>query len=114
MCQPRQLAQTPTETIGIATLFAVAVLSTETVGVVTVAEPILATQMRAARGLLDWTQPELAAAADVGLSTVRDFEAGRRVPYAQSLAKITAALEAAGIAFIPTNGGGPGVRLRTP
>lgn len=57
-------------------------------------------QSRAARGWLDWGQAELAAAASVSLSTVRDYEKGRRVPIANNLAAMRAALEAQGIAFL--------------
>jgi transcriptional regulator with XRE-family HTH domain len=69
-------------------------------------------QSRAARGLIDWSQQQLASAAKVGLSTVRDFEKGRRSPTQASLTAIRAALEAAGVEFIAENGGGAGVRLR--
>ncbi|WP_458094753.1 helix-turn-helix domain-containing protein [Roseomonas sp. WA12] len=69
-------------------------------------------QIRAARGLVDWSQGRLAEAAAVSLSTVKDFEAGRRQPMANNLAAIRAALEAAGVEFIAENGGGAGVRLR--
>jgi transcriptional regulator with XRE-family HTH domain len=62
--------------------------------------------------LIDWTQPALAVAAGVSPSTVRDFEAGKRIPIANNLAAIRAALEAAGVIFIDQNGNGPGVRLR--
>jgi hypothetical protein len=43
---------------------------------------------------------------------VRDFEKGRRVPSANNVAAIRAALESAGVEFIAENGGGAGVRLR--
>lgn len=69
-------------------------------------------QCRAARGLLEWSQDELAKAAHLGLSTIRDFERGRRVPGHNNLLGITHALETAGVHFIPENGGGAGVRLR--
>ncbi|MEK4034285.1 transcriptional regulator [Methylocystis sp. IM3] len=69
-------------------------------------------QCRAARGLLDWPQSQLAESAKVGLSTVKGFEGGRSVPVHHNLAAIRAALEAAGVIFVDENGEGPGVRLR--
>ncbi|WP_439573040.1 helix-turn-helix domain-containing protein [Phreatobacter sp.] len=57
-------------------------------------------QCRAARAWLDWSQEALAAAARVSLSTVRDFEKGRRVPIANNLAAMRAALEAGGTRFV--------------
>jgi transcriptional regulator with XRE-family HTH domain len=68
-------------------------------------------QSRAARGLLEWSQEELATRSNLGLSTVRDFEKGRRVPTINNLEAIKRAIEAAGVEFIAENGGGPGVRL---
>ena len=50
--------------------------------------------------------------ASVSLSTVRNFEAGRSVPFGNNLAAIVRALEDAGVQFIPENGGGAGVRMR--
>lgn len=57
-------------------------------------------QSRAARGWLDWGQAELASAASVSLSTVRDYEKGRRVPIANNLTAMRSALEAQGIVFL--------------
>jgi transcriptional regulator with XRE-family HTH domain len=73
---------------------------------------IEAAQVRAARALIGWSQAELADAAGLPLSAVDRFETGapHSVP-AESVAKMRAALESAGVAFIPRNGGGAGVRL---
>jgi ribosome-binding protein aMBF1 (putative translation factor) len=57
-------------------------------------------QCRAARAWLDWSQEQLATKAQVSNSTLRDFEAGRRVPIANNLTAIKRALEAAGIQFL--------------
>ena len=57
-------------------------------------------QCRAARAWLNWPQDALAKSASVGVSTVRDFEAGRRVPTRNNLAAMQAALEKGGIAFV--------------
>jgi DNA-binding transcriptional regulator YiaG len=71
-------------------------------------------QCRGARALLDLTQPQLAKAAQVGLSTVVDFERERRSVSRDAAERMLQALEAAGVEFIDENGGGPGVRLRKP
>ena len=55
-------------------------------------------QVRAGRGWLGWSQEELAAKAHVGISTVRDFEAGKRTPMHNNVVAIQAALEAGGAA----------------
>jgi transcriptional regulator with XRE-family HTH domain len=75
---------------------------------------MLPEQCRGARGLLDWTQTRLAGASNLGESTIRDFEKGRRIPSRNNLIAIQAALEAAGVQFIPENGGGAGIRLSGP
>ncbi len=69
-------------------------------------------QCRSARALVDLTQPGLAAAAALGLSTVVDFERQRRAVSDDAVGAMKRALEAAGVIFIDENGEGPGVRLR--
>ena len=67
-------------------------------------------QCRAARGLLNWNQDDLAKAASVSSVTVRNFENERSVPQRATLGVMRAALESAGVEF--TNGGRPGVRMK--
>jgi predicted transcriptional regulator len=69
-------------------------------------------QCRAARALLEITQTELANAAQLGLSTVVDFEKKRRQVSVIAIKAIYDALTKRGVEFIQENGGGPGVRLR--
>jgi len=69
-------------------------------------------QCRAGRALLDMTQTRLAELAEMGLSTVVDFEKERRQVSGAAVEAIQNALKRAGIEFIDENGGGPGVRLR--
>jgi transcriptional regulator with XRE-family HTH domain len=73
---------------------------------------ITSAQCRAARGLLEWSQQELARRARVGIVTVHQLEAGVSQPRHATLEVIQRAFEAAGVEFIDENGGGPGVRLR--
>jgi len=74
--------------------------------------PMSPEQSRAARAWLDWSQEELAAKASVSISTVRDFEAGRRVPIANNLTAMRTALETVGIAFV--DGDASGITYRKP
>jgi transcriptional regulator with XRE-family HTH domain len=69
-------------------------------------------QSRAARALLDMTQSSLALASEVSLRTIVNFEAGRAQLIPATISALQRALEDAGIEFIASNGGGPGVRLR--
>jgi len=69
-------------------------------------------QCRAARALLNWTQPKLAKTAGLGLSTIVDFERERRSVSPQSIQCLAETLQVAGIEFIAENGGGAGVRLK--
>jgi DNA-binding transcriptional regulator YiaG len=69
-------------------------------------------QCRAGRALLEMTQSQLAELAKLGLSTVVDFEKGRRQVSDAAVESIQNALQRAGVDLIEENGGGPGVRLR--
>ena len=73
---------------------------------------VTAAQCRAARGLLDWSQQELADRAGLGIVTIRQIEADITDPRRATLAVLKQAFERAGIEFIDENGGGPGVRIR--
>ncbi|WP_442583767.1 helix-turn-helix domain-containing protein [Mesorhizobium sp. ASY16-5R] len=72
-------------------------------------------QLAAARTIVGMTQADLAAKANISVPTLKRMEAanGPVVGMANNIAAIRAALEAAGVEFIPENGGGLGVRLRT-
>jgi ribosome-binding protein aMBF1 (putative translation factor) len=71
-------------------------------------------QIKAARALLDWSQEQLATAAEISVPTVKRLEAqdGPLGGRTETGSKIRLALEQAGVQFIDENGGGPGVRLR--
>ena len=56
-------------------------------------------QCRAARAWLAWSQDDLAKAAKVGLSTVKDFEFGKRTPIPSTQTAMKAVLEREGIGF---------------
>jgi len=60
-------------------------------------------QCRAARALLDWSQQDLAKAAHLSLSTIRDFEKGRRVPTHNNTRGIKLALEEGGVVIGEVN-----------
>jgi DNA-binding XRE family transcriptional regulator len=72
---------------------------------------VTSAQIRAARGLLNWTVRDLADKSGVHRNTVTRIETEATTP-GHSIAAVQAALEAAGVEFIPENGGGAGVRLR--
>jgi DNA-binding XRE family transcriptional regulator len=73
---------------------------------------ITAGQSRAARALLQWSRDDLAAAAGISPTTVKNFEAGRKTIQAVAAA-IERTLTEAGIEFIRPDNGGEGVRWRT-
>lgn len=64
-------------------------------------------QCRAARGWIGLSQTQLAEAAGVSLSTVKDFEGGRRTPIGNNLSAIKGVLELNGIAFTENGITGP-------
>lgn len=73
-------------------------------------------QIKAARSLLGWSQDDLAEHSGVSKPTIGRLEAtdsddpiGGRQETGEALA---AALEKAGVEFIPENGGGAGVRMK--
>lgn len=73
---------------------------------------VIPAQIRAGRALLDWSQDELAKAADVAITSVRDLEREKRAADSGTAATVRRALENAGIEFLfGTVDGGPGVRL---
>ena len=65
----------------------------------------------AARGLLQMTQAELAAAAGVDKKTIQSFEGGKHALRPTRLEAIQSALERRGVVFL--NGDSPGVRLKS-
>jgi transcriptional regulator with XRE-family HTH domain len=67
-------------------------------------------QLRAARGLLGWTQSDLAGASNISRETLADFESGKRTPIPNNLTAIMRAFSSAGVQFI----GESGVRLGNP
>lgn len=68
-------------------------------------------QCRAARGLLNWSQDQLATVAGVSRSTVRDFEGQRHELQRASEERMITAFERAGVRLLPADHEGPGVRL---
>ncbi len=75
---------------------------------------IEAAQIRAARGLVEFSQTELAEASGLALSTIRRMEVagGTLKSSVENVLKVQQALEDAGVIFIDEDEEGPGVRLR--
>ncbi|WP_377298379.1 helix-turn-helix domain-containing protein [Rhizobium sp. SGZ-381] len=59
---------------------------------------------RAARGLLDWTQADLAERSGVSRSTIRDYEGSRHEAHRATEAQLRLAFEEGGITFIKVDG----------
>ncbi len=73
-------------------------------------------QIASARTLVGLGQAEVAARANVSTPTLKRMEAseGAVAGMQNNVDAVVRALEAAGVEFIPENGGGAGVRLRKP
>ena len=73
---------------------------------------ITSAQIRAARGMLEWTRTDLAEKSGVGFSSMQRLESADGVPGAQfkTLEAIKEAFEKAGIEFIGSPDEGAGVR----
>lgn len=73
---------------------------------------VIPAQIRAGRALLDWSQEQLAAAAGVGINSVRDTESQKRPADSAAASAIRVALESEGIVFTPgSQKNGPGASL---
>jgi transcriptional regulator with XRE-family HTH domain len=68
-------------------------------------------QLRAARGLVNWSRDYLAGKSGSTARTIARIEDEDATPRGDTVRAIRTALEKAGVEFIPENGGGPGVRL---
>jgi ribosome-binding protein aMBF1 (putative translation factor) len=72
---------------------------------------ILPVQIKMARAALGWSIKDLMEKAKVSNDTVNRLERGEQLRE-RTLAAVRDAMESAGVVFIDSNGGGPGVRLR--
>ena len=71
--------------------------------------------MRAARALLNWSQDDLAAAAEVALMMIKNYKRRLSDPRLSSMTKLKQTLEDAGVEFVDaTEVSGPGVRWAYP
>lgn len=70
-------------------------------------------QLAAARALVGLTQAEIASQSKLSIPTLKRMEAtdGPVAGMQNNIDAVVRALEAAGVKFIPENGGGAGVRL---
>jgi len=72
---------------------------------------VTSAQLRAARGLLNWTVRDLAERAGVHRNTITRAETDSN-EHGHAVAQVVTTLEAAGVIFVAENGEGPGVRLK--
>lgn len=68
-------------------------------------------QVRAARAWLHWSQEDLSTRSGVSPRSIARFEQGRSVPYADTLANLKQAFEAAGVRFLFVGASGVGITV---
>ena len=76
---------------------------------------LFSSQIRAARGLIEWSREDLARKAGLGLSTVQRMEKGAGLAQGTvaNIWRLQQTLEAAGVVFVVADeGGGPFGRLK--
>ena len=61
---------------------------------------------------MNWSVRDLSERSGVHRNTITNIETGKSGGDPVTLSKLQKAMEAAGVQFIPENGGGAGVRLR--
>lgn len=66
-------------------------------------------QCRAARALLNWSQPDLAKRCKMHVQTISNFESGKASPTKNTLKKIKLFLEKAGVSFTDQGGVNPNI-----
>lgn len=76
-------------------------------------KPITGDQIRAARGALNWSVRELSEQSGVATATIVRYELEAGVPKSRkdNLSVLRQTLEAAGIEFIATPDGAPGILI---
>jgi transcriptional regulator with XRE-family HTH domain len=72
---------------------------------------VTSAQLRAARGLLNWTVRDLAERSGVHRNTITRIELDS-TGTGHAIVAIERALQEAGVIFVAENGEGPGVRLK--
>ena len=78
-------------------------------------EMITRAQIRAARGLIGWTQAHLAQASGVSAVAIKNLERGVTDPRVSTISNIETAFDQAGVIFLDAGDirdGGVGVRLK--
>lgn len=68
-------------------------------------------QCRMARAATNLSREKFCKNIGISVTTLADFEAGRREPYERTIRDIQGAFERLGVTFLAANKDGPGVRL---